>query len=206
MQLILGNVTSKHMAGSFMIAGATIFCWTSAMGAAASQGAGQTLLDGITVATVAALGCMGCVSMLRAKKHAVSTRPTQTAQAAPAKPQESSPDKPSSTAPYLAEEGTAVVPLAAADENATPSPQSATERACRALAQAHDLSLRERDVLDLMATGMTGKEIATELTLSYNTVKSHIRHIYAKLDVHRKQDLADLIDQQRKLLDQQRSV
>ena len=36
-------------------------------------------------------------------------------------------------------------------------------------------------------------EISARLTLSYNTVKSRIRHIYDKLDVHRRQDLVDLI-------------
>jgi DNA-binding NarL/FixJ family response regulator len=45
------------------------------------------------------------------------------------------------------------------------------------------LTGREINVLDLVARGMLSKEIAAELALSENTVKVHIRHILAKLDV-----------------------
>ncbi len=45
------------------------------------------------------------------------------------------------------------------------------------------LSAREREVLDLLASGMSNKEIARRLTISSNTVKFHLRTIYAKLGV-----------------------
>ncbi len=45
------------------------------------------------------------------------------------------------------------------------------------------LTLREQEVLDLMATGMRDKEIAAQLGISNNTVRTHIRHIYEKLQV-----------------------
>lgn len=45
------------------------------------------------------------------------------------------------------------------------------------------LSVREREVLELLALGMSNKEIATRLTISSNTVKFHLRTIYAKLGV-----------------------
>lgn len=202
MQLRRIVADNNTMAVSFVIAGATIFCWTTAMGAAAANGAGQALLDGITVAAVVALGCIGGMGMVRSKKHGAAAQQPQTAEQASALLQEKvQPEFPTASTCH-AESFATIAPAAGSDANVCP--QSATERACRALAQAHDLSLRERDVLDLMATGMTGKEIATELTLSYNTVKSHIRHIYTKLDVHRKQDLADLIDQQQQLFERQR--
>jgi DNA-binding NarL/FixJ family response regulator len=44
------------------------------------------------------------------------------------------------------------------------------------------LSLREREILRLMAKGKGNKEIAKELHLSVPTVKDHISHIYDKLD------------------------
>ena len=48
---------------------------------------------------------------------------------------------------------------------------------------AEPLTPREREVLRLVARGYTNQEIATELTLSLSTVKTHLEHIIAKLDV-----------------------
>ncbi len=45
------------------------------------------------------------------------------------------------------------------------------------------LSDREQGVLDLLSTGMTAKEIGERLHVSANTVRTHIRHIYEKLQV-----------------------
>lgn len=45
------------------------------------------------------------------------------------------------------------------------------------------LSVREREVLDLAASGMSNKEIAERLTISTNTVKFHLRTIYSTLGV-----------------------
>ncbi len=45
------------------------------------------------------------------------------------------------------------------------------------------LSAREREVLDLVARGFSSPEIAKLLELSPHTVKTHVRHIYEKLEV-----------------------
>ena len=47
-----------------------------------------------------------------------------------------------------------------------------------------DLSVRELEVLQLIAEGLTNREIATRLFVSLNTVKAHTRNIYGKLGVH----------------------
>jgi DNA-binding NarL/FixJ family response regulator len=45
------------------------------------------------------------------------------------------------------------------------------------------LTTREREVLSLLAQGMSNQTIATQLTLSVGTVKIHVEHIIAKLGV-----------------------
>ncbi|MFN2290497.1 MAG: LuxR C-terminal-related transcriptional regulator [Anaerolineae bacterium] len=46
------------------------------------------------------------------------------------------------------------------------------------------LTRRERQVLQLITAGLSGPEIAEELIVAYSTVRSHIKSIYGKLDVH----------------------
>ena len=45
------------------------------------------------------------------------------------------------------------------------------------------LSERELDVLRLLGTDLDGPDIARELMVSLNTVRTHTKHIYAKLAV-----------------------
>lgn len=46
------------------------------------------------------------------------------------------------------------------------------------------LTDREREVLDLLAQGLTNKEIAEKLVITTNTVKRHLKAIFEKLNVH----------------------
>jgi DNA-binding CsgD family transcriptional regulator len=45
---------------------------------------------------------------------------------------------------------------------------------------------RERDILELIAAGMSNREIAQKLFVSENTVKTHAGRLFAKLDAHRR--------------------
>jgi DNA-binding NarL/FixJ family response regulator len=51
------------------------------------------------------------------------------------------------------------------------------------------LTPRERTILGLLATGRDRNEIAAELDLSPNTVRTHAQHVYAKLRLHSAADL-----------------
>ena len=53
------------------------------------------------------------------------------------------------------------------------------------------LTPRETDVLALVATARSVPRMAAELYVSENTVKAHMKSIYAKADVHSKQELLD---------------
>ena len=48
------------------------------------------------------------------------------------------------------------------------------------------LTTRELTILQLLATGMTNKEIAIQLSLSVNTIKMYTSQLYRKLDVNRR--------------------
>ena len=53
-----------------------------------------------------------------------------------------------------------------------------------------ELSSREREVLALMALGLTNREIAAELYLSIDTIKTYVRRVFAKLGVNRRAQAA----------------
>lgn len=68
-----------------------------------------------------------------------------------------------------------------------PSPQTATDAASREPTPSDDmLSPREHAVLRQLCEGLSNKEIARALSVSENTVKTHLANIYAKLGVGRR--------------------
>ena len=49
--------------------------------------------------------------------------------------------------------------------------------------EIQSLTRREEEILSLLAEGYTSKEIGDKLSITYDTVCSHLRHIYEKLHV-----------------------
>ncbi|MFF2390057.1 response regulator [Agromyces sp. NPDC058104] len=72
----------------------------------------------------------------------------------------------------------------AARGDAVLSPAVATRLMGRLREPESPLSARELEVLRLIAVGTTNREAAARLFISEATVKTHILHIYAKLDVN----------------------
>jgi DNA-binding NarL/FixJ family response regulator len=68
-------------------------------------------------------------------------------------------------------------PVAAGEAGA---PAAAAQTAAADLPD--DLTRREAEVLTLIARGLSNREIATELFVSEATVKTHINHVFAKID------------------------
>jgi DNA-binding NarL/FixJ family response regulator len=50
----------------------------------------------------------------------------------------------------------------------------------------HDLTSREREILELIAEGLTNGAIAKRLFISVNTVRNHVQSVLAKLEAHSK--------------------
>lgn len=65
----------------------------------------------------------------------------------------------------------------------------------RAIGRAHGLSNRETEIFLMLAQGRSRPYIRDSLYLSKNTVATHIRHIYEKLDIHSQQELIDLVEE-----------
>ena len=57
------------------------------------------------------------------------------------------------------------------------------------------LTERESELLSLLSTGMTNRELGEHLYVSENTIKTQLRHLYAKLDVRNRAQAASFAAQ-----------
>lgn len=64
---------------------------------------------------------------------------------------------------------------------------------CHEFAKTYGLTPREEEVMVLLLSGKTGPEIEKELCVSRETVKSHRRNIYAKAQVHSREELESML-------------
>ena len=65
---------------------------------------------------------------------------------------------------------------------------------CKAVSDIYLLSQREHEILCLLARGRNAAFIQSKLTISEGTVRTHMRNIYRKIDVHSQQELMDLVE------------
>lgn len=65
--------------------------------------------------------------------------------------------------------------------------------ACGAVAQEYALTDREKEILVLLAQGLTLARLCEAANISMATAKSHVYHIYQKMDVHSRKELAAVV-------------
>ncbi|HEY1444429.1 MAG TPA: response regulator transcription factor [Acidimicrobiales bacterium] len=75
------------------------------------------------------------------------------------------------------------------------SQRSQVDEALRWPGRDIGLTERESEILSLLSTGMTNRELGTNLYVSANTIKTHLRSLYAKLGVRNRAQAASLAGQ-----------
>ena len=63
----------------------------------------------------------------------------------------------------------------------------------RSVSTSHDITLRQRQLVELVAEGLTNKQIAAQLNLSEFTVRNHIHRIMKHVDVGSRREAVDVI-------------
>lgn len=81
-----------------------------------------------------------------------------------------------------------------AASGATLAPEEAFTARCEAIASEFFLTPREAEVFAMLARGRDRAYIEEALVVSRNTVKAHVKHVYAKLGIHSHQELIDLVE------------
>ena len=81
----------------------------------------------------------------------------------------------------------------AEEQPPAPTPLTIEER-CARIAERGKLTKREAEILGMLARGRNRAYIEESLVVSRNTVNSHVKHIYAKLDIHSHQELLDIVE------------
>ena len=73
------------------------------------------------------------------------------------------------------------------------APHDVIATRCRMLEEQYGLSHREGEVLILIAEGRSSSRIQQDLSIAAGTANYHTRNIYAKLGVHSRQEVIDLV-------------
>jgi two-component system nitrate/nitrite response regulator NarL len=87
-------------------------------------------------------------------------------------------------------QGSDVVPQALTGTLLSHVADQALSRSGPAVLQAVRMTKREREITDLIAEGMSNKEIAQQLNIAIYTVKSHVHNILEKLALHTRLQIA----------------
>lgn len=91
----------------------------------------------------------------------------------------------------------AKVPDAASSEAERSRKSGRFRSQCEVIADRYLLSRRETEVMFLLAKGHNAAYIQDKLCISKSTAKTHISHIYRKLDIHNQQELLSMVEEAR---------
>lgn len=64
---------------------------------------------------------------------------------------------------------------------------------CSEVARTFGLTHREEEILSMLAMGMNVPAVERALVISKSTAKSHVRHLYAKMGVHSREELVEAV-------------
>ena len=150
----------------------------------------SALIVGVSIGALYVLVMLGLFNVLRRKRHATTLSPSLEEGAAILSHFDAAAGGPSATqddarraeqdAEDDAEEGT--------------RDEKGTQELYAAFAEDYGLTRREAEVLSYLARGRSAKVIADALFVSESTVRTHIRRILEKTDLHSKQQVIDLIE------------
>lgn len=95
-----------------------------------------------------------------------------------------------------------IIPLVKQEFNivaltAAPPSKAEIDEICLEVAKEFSLSGREGEILVLIARGYTTNSMADKLVISPYTVNTHIRHIYEKMQIHKRSELLNYLNMQR---------
>jgi len=76
------------------------------------------------------------------------------------------------------------------------TPRAIRSRPSAASAAPGLLTRREREIAELVASGLSNREIATRLFISKRTVDAHVEHIFSKLEISSRVQLTVLLQDQ----------
>ena len=93
----------------------------------------------------------------------------------------------------------AQVPMSKRESNivhliSEPASPAQVDVVCEQIIDEFALSEREGEILRLIARGNTASNIANKLVISPHTVNTHIRHIYEKVNIHKRSELIEYIN------------
>ena len=81
------------------------------------------------------------------------------------------------------------------------NPEEETDvfRTCEVIAKDYGLTQRELEIMHSVIMGKTRKEIAEDLFITQNTIKTHLHNLYGKIDIHSEGDLKAFVARREKM-------